>query len=269
MTLGQTTSRPDVAVSDSGDITVIWTSDVALDGLGTVETATRPADGTWSAPEFLAVGDLEWRQEFFGASLKVAGDGVTTAIWRRAETPGGWLSLQAATRPPGQLWSAPVTLGPASVLTGEPRLAVREKEAVVAWVDIPEYVGHRLYAVVRDSSGQWSPATRLISTQRQIRSPDVAMSPRGDVVIAAATQYPVEGLDSIYDFQLRAVSRTPDGGWSRPTTLYRPPRRDDVAMSYCWEAQVAMNSAGQARAVVYCRMRREVVVMPIHRTPLP
>jgi len=116
--------------------------------------------------------------------------------------------VQAAVRPRGGSWGAPVTLttdlyfGGGGIVLGMDSAG----NAITAWVG--SYAGASHYAVLRAGSSSWSPAQTLSTSSGQgaARNLSLAVSPDGSAVVAFAG-----GGDGIW-----AASGTVLGGFSAP-----------------------------------------------------
>jgi hypothetical protein len=118
---------PHVALNDRGDAAIAWT------GRGTALVATRPAGGTWSAPTTISSQSL-------GASARVAldGGGDAVMIFQLVQYTGTGYAypVEAAARPAGGSWSAPVRVSAATDYGSSPNLvATPAGSFVAAWTD--------------------------------------------------------------------------------------------------------------------------------------
>lgn len=107
---------PQVAVDSQGNATAIWADRASDDRrpriqIHRIQTATRPAGGTWSAPINISEVGRRLVQD---PQIAVSPQGETTAIWQRSD--GDNLVVQGASRPLGGVWSRPV-----DITTGEGR----------------------------------------------------------------------------------------------------------------------------------------------------
>ncbi len=111
--LGQSEFLPDLAVNEAGTAVVVWPAATTLGGSSyQVESATRPAGGSWSAAT--AVSPVIPQ----ASSPRVAldGSGDATVVWEQGTT------VNAATRPVGGAWGSP-TLIETSNLVGQDAIA--------------------------------------------------------------------------------------------------------------------------------------------------
>jgi len=194
-----------VAVNRTGAVAAGGTF-TAADGATHVQVCTSPDGKTWQATDLGPGGD----QPHGGPhpAVAVGPDGRAVALW--GSTVGCPAScsyiLQAAVRPPGGSWGAPVTLstelnwGAGGLVLGMDGSG----NAIAAWVGFYADASH--YAVL-PAGGTWGPA-RTLSTyvQGHARNLGLAVSPDGSAVVAYATEH-----DAIW-----AVSGTVLGGFSAP-----------------------------------------------------
>ena len=129
---------PAVAIGPHGETVVLWAFLRATGALGcppspvscgsAVFAATRPAGGSFGAPEQLADAgrrDLD-SNRIDGIELELAADGSASASWRESFVCLYCLSadIHAARRPPGGPFGKPQRLGVAYALSRGPRLAL-------------------------------------------------------------------------------------------------------------------------------------------------
>jgi hypothetical protein len=89
---------PQITTAPDGTATAVW------ERFGTIQAATRPPGGSFEAPVDLSAPD----ETAYYPQITTAPDGTATAVW-----PGSDFSdriIQAATRPPGGSFGAPVDL---------------------------------------------------------------------------------------------------------------------------------------------------------------
>lgn len=123
--------HPQVAVDPQGNVTAIWERSNGSDLI--VQSATRSAGGIWSAPVDISGGD----NSSGGDNLRLVVDsrGNVTAVWRAYDSNHQNFVIQAATRPPGGVWSPPTDISNRTESVNEPQIAVDPQgNATVAWV---------------------------------------------------------------------------------------------------------------------------------------
>ena len=163
--------------------------------------------------------------------IDAAGNAV--ALWRRHD--GSKYIVQAATRPAGGTWLAPVDLSLAGETAKEPRLAVDAAgDAVAVWTRF-DGLDLTVQAAVRPAGGAWQAAARSLGGRRRTpknrrsrSTPRPAPSQSGPGTTAA-------------DTWCRARGGSPGSG--------RKPDDVSVAGQNAEEPQVALDPAGNAIAV--------------------
>jgi hypothetical protein len=153
---------PAVAIDGAGSVTAVWSR-------GAVETATRPAGGSW-APATAISATLPGGRE---PDVAVDAAGGAVAIWR------GERGIQSAVRPhAAATWSSPGHVGGDSVAA--PRLAVDAVgNAVATWVDTH---GAVRTAVRPAASGHWLSETG-VSAIGGASTPQVEVGARGNAIV--------------------------------------------------------------------------------------
>lgn len=123
--------QPQVAVGPQGDVTAIWERSNGSDLI--VQSATRSAGGSWSAPVDISGGD----NSAGGDNLRLVVDsrGSATAVWRAYDSNKQNYVIQAATRRPGGVWSPPTDISNRTESVNGPQIAVDPQGNVtVVWV---------------------------------------------------------------------------------------------------------------------------------------
>jgi hypothetical protein len=230
-----------VAVNRAGAMAAGGTF-TAADGTTHVQVCTSPDGKTWQATDLGRGGD-----EPHGGphpAVAVGPDGRVVALW--GSTVGcpaacGYI-LQAAVRPPGGGWGAPVTLstelnwGAGGLVLGMDGSG----NAIAAWVGFYADASH--YAVL-PAGGSWGPAQTLSTyVQGRARNLSLAVSPDGSAIVAYATDH-----DAIW-----AVSGTVSGGFSAPVFVaagdYAKNSAPKVALDDAGQASVVWSQSGRTQA---------------------
>lgn len=224
---GEEAGEPEIAVDPSGDAVAVWTREEGF--YSTVETVGRPAGGTWGAPvELSAPGVAD-----FGPQVALDAAGTTVAVWERHDARGEL--VEAAVRPPGGGWGAPVELSSPAENTERPEVAVDPAgDAVAVWSrhDGGEYVAQ---AASRPAGGSWGAPTDLSVPNQIAFDLQVGVDPAGDAVAVWVLR---EGTADV----AQAASRPAGGAWGAPIDLSAPGQE---ALS----PQVAVDPVGDAVAV--------------------
>jgi len=207
----------------------------AADGTTHVQVCTSPDGKTWQATDLGPGGDQPHGGQH--PVMALSPDGHAVALW--GSTVGCPAScayiLQAAVRPPGGGWGAPVTLS-TELNWGAGGLALGmdgSGNAIAAWVGF--YAGASHYAVLPAGKSHWGQAQTLSTSSGQgaARNLSLAVSPDGSAVIAFAG-----GGDGIW-----AASASVLGGFSAPVHVAAGDYGKDSA------PKVALDDAGQASLV--------------------
>jgi len=99
---GQNASAPEITTAPDGTKTAVWYRDNGSHFI--IQAATRLPGGIFGTPvDLSATGE-----DAFSPQIITATDGTTTAVWERDD--GAYDIIQAATRPPGGSFGAPVDL---------------------------------------------------------------------------------------------------------------------------------------------------------------
>ena len=223
-----------VAVNRAGAMAAGGTF-TAADGTTHVQMCTSPDGKTWQAAD-LGPGGTEPHGGQHPA-VALSPDGHALAVWGSAVgCPAACdYIVQAAVRPPGGGWGAPVTLttdlyfGGGGIVLGMDGSG----NAIAAWVG--NYADASHYAVLRAGSSSWGPVQELSNgnVQGAAHGLGLAVSPDGSVVVAFANKG-----DAIW-----AASGTIGGGLSAPVLVATGDYSKDSA------PKVALDDAGQASLV--------------------
>jgi hypothetical protein len=153
----------------------------------------------------------------FGASLQdvsVDAQGDATAVWTRLPGSGGPLILEAATRPAGGGWSAPVQLSQAGEQPLSPKVVVNpDGDAAVVWVGFGNGSKEVVRAATRPAGGVWSEPVALSDVNGYSSEPDIAIDPQGNATAVWTT-----GPQFEYGF-VQTATHPAGGSWSQPVAL--------------------------------------------------
>jgi PKD domain len=229
-----TSSRPPadshVVVDAAGNATVAWVEQVGPQDDDHVLVSTHPLDGPWSPPlDISGSGDI-----YDAIDLVTNAHGTTVATWTR--TVGSADVLEAATRPAGGGWSAPVTVADPALGAEAPQMVVDAAgNAVVTWL-----TDRRLYASAKPVGGTWSSADEVSdpAVHVGIGSYDLVVTPAGEATVVWTQSLTID------DRVIQAAVRPAGGAFGDPETL----SSEDADAA---EPQVAVNAAGMAAATWY------------------
>ena len=149
-TPGQDADDSRIATAPDGTATAVWSRSNGANAI--IQASTRPPGGSFGAPVNLSAAG----QNAVNAKIAVAPDGTATVVWQRES--GLNLVVQAATRPPGGSFGAPVTISALAPNASHPQIAVAsDGAATVVWerYDGANYV---VQAVLRPSGGASRPS---------------------------------------------------------------------------------------------------------------
>jgi PKD domain len=162
------TAFPQVAVNATGAAIAVW---VNFNFPNTVESASRPAGGSWSNPEPLTSNDSDATTPV----VAIDAAGTATAAW--VKDVNGTTRIQVGRRIVG-VWSATDTLSPDTDNADGPRIAVTPSgEATVVWVTASGLI----QSAHRTSAGpSWSPPTDRSAALAQADRPAIAVNDSGN-----------------------------------------------------------------------------------------
>ena len=149
---------PQLAVNDAGTAVVVWLASPPRDNADPyqVESATRPAGGSWSAVTTVSPNVPQtWAA---AVALDAAGD--ATATWTAGATPS--TKLYAATRPAGGAWGSPTRIEPSdwNNLSQSSMAADDAGDVTVSWVG-QDTTGQNNVRTATRSGGAWGAPTTL------------------------------------------------------------------------------------------------------------
>lgn len=190
-----------VGIDAAGNAVAVWS---AFHDIGySILTASRPAGGEWSQPEFLtADASISTTPH-----LAVNADGDAVATW--VELDGGEFlqEVVASVRPAGGEWSDFEVVAPEAddENGGSPQVGIdAEGNATAVWQETDENV-------VRTASlpvgGDWTVPEDLSADGDNAGAPRIAVSAAGDAVAAWT-------VNDGGTFSLHAKTRPPGGDWS-------------------------------------------------------
>lgn len=174
---------PQVAVDSQGNATAVWAGR-ASNGRRIriqsrrIQTATRPAGGTWSAPVSISKAGHRLVQD---PQIAVSPQGEATAIWQRSN--GSYLVVQGATHPVGRAWSRPV-----DITTGHGRGGQHLRLVVDSWgnataiwegYDTGPGPDFAIQAAKHPPGGAWSRPTDISRWTKSLGEPQIAVDPQG------------------------------------------------------------------------------------------
>jgi len=174
---------PQVAVDSQGNATAVWAGDVFRGRRlqsSRIQSATRPAGGSWSAPVSISKSGHRHVQD---PQIAVSPQGEATAIWQRSN--GSYLVVQGATRPAGGGWSKPVDITTGHGRGGQHLQLVVDSRcnATAIWegydTDTAPGPDVAIQAAKRPPRGAWSRPTDISHWTKSLGEPQIAVDPQG------------------------------------------------------------------------------------------
>jgi hypothetical protein len=194
-----------VAAGPEGNVTAVWLLEREEGWRSVVQSATRSAGGSWSAPVSLSPP----RKGARSPQIALDPQGGATAVWEEEHSG----AIESATRSVGGSWSAPVTLSATGVRADWPQVAVDSQgNATAVWAGRVSS-GSRIQTATRPAGGTWSaPVGISRAGRRLVQDPQIAVSPQGE---ATAIWQRSNGSE----FVVQGATRPAGGGWSAPVEI--------------------------------------------------
>ena len=270
---GQHTTKVQIAVDPQANALVVWERSNA--GKATIQSASRPAGGAWGPAVDIAVTTTDF--EFARPQVALDAQGAAVVVYQNGT--GTEHFIEAAARPAGGAWQAPVTLSAAGRDNVTPQLAVDPQGTAVAVWTRYEVAGPFAQAAVRPPGAGWQAPVTISAAGHDPFATDVAIDAQGNAVAvwdslsapirtadrpaAGSWQAPV-AIEAGTDPQIavgaqghavlvwktgtfvRSTVRPPGGAWEAPVDL---PGDDGFLHGASSEPAVAIDSQGKAVAV--------------------
>lgn len=186
---------PRIAIGADGTTAAVWRAD------GTIQATVRPPGGSFGPPSQLSAPELNTGAQ----QVAVAPDGTVLAAWGRRNPSTSIFEVQAAVRPPGGSFGAPVILSDPSVTSSSPRVAFDSAGRGLAVWQEPGRSGAgdaTIRARVLAPGGGFGTTMELSQPGLNAHDPRVAIGPDDETVVAWTTGNTVQ-----------ATSGTLDGGF--------------------------------------------------------
>jgi len=225
-----------VAAGPDGNVTAVWLLEREEGRRCVVQSATRSAGGSWSAPVTLSPS----RKAARSPQIALDSQGGAVAVWEE-EYSG---AIESSTRSSGGIWSAPATLSSNGVMGDWPQVAVDSQGNTTAvWAGRASngsrirIQSHRIQAATRPAGGIWSaPVSISKAGHRHVQDPQIAVSPQGD---ATAIWQRSNGSYLV----VQGATHPAGGGWSRPVDITTGHGRGGQHL------QLVVDSRGNATAI--------------------
>ena len=221
-------SEPQVATDAIGDATVVWER---FDGVQqTVQSASRPAGGSWQAPVTLSV-DAPTEDSFLPqVAMDPAGDAM--AVWAHFTTGPGEV-VQAAARPAGGAWEAPLTISPEGNEVPHPEVALDARGDALAVWELHTAPANRIEASFRPTGGAWQAPVELSDPTHDANIGGISVDPAGDAAVSFVQE---TGSTEVVE----VASRPAGEAWQKPL---------EVSGGEASLPSVALDARGDARAI--------------------
>ena len=227
--IGRDAFDAQVAADTAGNATAVWTIDNGTHVV--IQASTRPAGGSWSAPVDLS--DASESSQVPDVGVDAAGN--ATAVWSRFD--GAHLVIQAAGRPAGGGWSAPVDLSVNTQNAGSVQVVVDPAGTATAVWARNNGANAIIQSSRRPPGGSWTSAVDLSAAGQSAGFAHVAVDAGGR---ATAVWLRSNGTHTI----VQAATRPTDGSWGAPENL-------SVAGQSAGAPDVAVTGTGNVTAAWY------------------
>ena len=198
--IGNLATAPQIVADALGNLTAMWVR-TDISGVTGLETADRPAGGTWSSPIVLATGT------FSGFDLGVNAAGDTAAIWNLGLFTGNTI-VYASDRIAGGVWSGPAVVAPSARSQGGAQIGIAANcDLTACWRTNTE-----IRVADKAAGTSWSSSVTLYRNTALTGFPALAKTAAGDDMIALLT---LNGFNN----QIRTSVRSLAGNWSPVATL--------------------------------------------------
>jgi hypothetical protein len=204
---GQDALNAEVTTDPGGTTTAVWRRSNGTNSI--IQAATRPPGGSFGIPVDLSAPG----QNASGPRVMTVPDGTTTAVWERSD--GSNNIIQAATRPPGGTFGAPVDLSAAGQDAFGPGIASSpDGVATVVW-SLFKGGNFIIQGTTRPPGGTFGLPVDLSAAGQDAFGPEISADPAGTTT---AVWQRSNGTNSI----IQAATRPPGGTFGAPVDLSAP-----------------------------------------------
>ena len=196
--------RPQVAADPSGAFTAVWSREDGTNDI--VQAATRPPGGSFGAPVDLSATG----QDNDGSRIAIAPDGTTTVVWRRSD--GTNTIIQAATRPPGGIFGAPVTVSTIGQDAQAPQIDTAPDGTTTAVWFGNNGGNFVIQAATQPPGGAFGAPVDLSAIGQNAFNPQIAVGPDGTATVVWQRS---NGSNNI----IQATTRPPGASFGPPVNL--------------------------------------------------
>ena len=242
---GQDADLPQITTAPDGTATAVWSRFNGSNSI--IQAATRPPGGSFGTPVGLSTAG----QTAVNPQIATAPDGTATAVWQRSD--GSDFIIQAATRPPGGSFGAPVDLSAAGQSAGDPQITTAPDGAATAVWSRSDGSDSIIQSATRPPGGSFGTPVDLSAAGQDALEPQITTAPDGTAT--AVWQRPNGGDDII-----QAATRPPGGSFGTPVDL-------SAAGQDALEPQITTAPDGTATAVWYRSNGSNLIIQAATRPP--
>jgi hypothetical protein len=204
---GQTAGEAQVTSAPDGRVTAVWTRSDGSNKI--VQVATRPRGGIFGTPVNISAPG----QDASGPQVAAARNGTVTVVWSRDD--GSVARVQAATRPRGGSFAAPVDLSAPGEDAFNPQVTVApDGTTTVVWWRF-DGTDNRVQASTRPPGGAFGAPVNLSAPGESAAGQQITTASDGTTTAVWQRE---DGLDTI----IQASTRRPGGSFGTPVDLSAP-----------------------------------------------
>lgn len=237
---------PRVVLDSGGNATAVWTRWSGNDTV--VESAFRPAGGSWEAPVDLsepeAQGGAAGAHDAQSPQIAVDGAGDVTVVWERyAESK---MLIQADYRPAGGSWQPFETIGEMPLASApEPWIAVdKAGDATAIWK-----AHETIQSAYKPAGGNWEAPVAVSGSESF--TPQAAVDAKGDTTV-------VWMHFNGSEYVVQSAYRPAGGSWEAPTLVSEPGEHGGdpyIALDAKGDTLVVWRSASETTEAVRAAFR--------------
>jgi hypothetical protein len=228
-------ASPDVAIDSRGDAQAVWIGNSFV-----IQGVYKPAGQDWREPASVTEVESLSEKGHSAISPRVAFDsqGDAVATWDLGPeytSAEETFVVQAASRPAGGMWGAPVDLSPPDRESFTPSVAMdAQGDALAVW-DLHSGEERIVQSTTRLAGGDWQSSVDLSQVGENAYSPDLAMDAQGDAVAAWE-------VERGKDWSVQSVAKPAGEGWQAPVSVSQVTEHGNLF------PQVVLDSRGDALA---------------------
>jgi hypothetical protein len=222
----------EVAADPAGNAVAVW---VNREAKYRVEGASKAPGGSWGSPTGLS----RTGQQSGAPQVAIDENGNAIAVWTRGSSFSRQQVIEAAVKPAGEAWEAPVAISFGGRAQGEPQIAFDPAgDATAVWERENAEGLTIIQSATKPAGGAWQTPVNVSIGGSSSVQPQIALDGSGNAV-AVWSRY-TTGPSAV----VQAASKAAGGHWQAPITLSAggPEHRGSGA-------QVEFDPAGNATAV--------------------